>query len=84
MADSELLSRIIFNAANPGIVAAKSAEVKRRSERTVSKKSSEGDYDSSPADGNNMYRVQQQERAKIVKFALSRGFDYGDIMKLMR
>lgn len=66
------------------IVAAKSAEVKRHSERAVSNKSSGGDYGSFSADGNNMYRVQQQERAKIVKFALSRGFDYGDIMKLMR
>lgn len=66
------------------IVAAKSAEVKKRSERAASNKSSGDIDDSSFTDENNSYRVQQQARAKIVKFALSRGFDYEAVMKLIR
>ena len=66
------------------IVAVKSAEVKRRSERAVSNKNSEDGDDSSLTDENSLYKVHQQARAKIVKFALSRGFDYKDIMKLIR
>ena len=61
------------------IVAAKSAEVKRRSERAASHKN-----DDDSADENNSYQAQQQERAKIIKFALSRGFDYGEIMKAIK
>jgi regulatory protein len=60
------------------IVAAKSAEVKRRSEKAESHKN-----DDDSADENNSYQAQQQARAKIIKFALSRGFDYGEIMKLI-
>mgnify|MGYP003585079988 CR=1 FL=1 len=61
------------------IVAAKSAEVKRRSERTASHKN-----DDDTADESSSYKAQQQARAKIIKFALSRGFDYGEIMKAIK
>jgi regulatory protein len=60
------------------IVAAKSAEVKRRSEKAASHKN-----DDDSADENNSYQAQQQARAKIIKFALSRGFDSGEIMKII-
>ncbi|MCI1719655.1 MAG: RecX family transcriptional regulator [Bacteroidales bacterium] len=61
------------------IVAAKSSEVKRRSERATSHKN-----DDDTADESSSYKVQQQARAKIIKFALSRGFDYGEIMKAIK